>query len=59
LRWSGYLRPYLRKIFKAPVNEVLVSDAAMAQSLKFPGSPTIRINGLTLSHIADKLLRMD
>jgi hypothetical protein len=27
------------------VNEVLVSDAAMAQSLKFPGSPTIRING--------------
>ncbi len=29
----------------APVNEVLVSDAAMAQSLKFPGSPTIRING--------------
>jgi hypothetical protein len=28
-----------------PVNEVLVSNAAMAQSLKFPGSPTIRING--------------
>jgi hypothetical protein len=28
-----------------PVNEVLVSDGAMAQSLKFPGSPTIRING--------------
>jgi len=28
-----------------PVNEVLVSDAATAQSLKFPGSPTIRING--------------
>src|SRR5277367_2205077 len=27
------------------VSEVLVSDAAMAQSLKFPGSPTIRING--------------
>jgi hypothetical protein len=27
------------------INEVLVSDAAMAQSLKFPGSPTIRING--------------
>lgn len=31
--------------FHTPVNEVLVSDAAMAQSLKFPGSPTIRING--------------
>ena len=28
-----------------PVNEVLVSDAATAQLLKFPGSPTIRING--------------
>lgn len=27
------------------VCEVLVSDAEMAQSLKFPGSPTIRING--------------
>jgi hypothetical protein len=31
--------------FQIFVNEVLVSDAAMAQSLKFPGSPTIRING--------------
>lgn len=31
--------------FQTAVNEVLVSDAAMAQSLKFPGSPTIRING--------------
>jgi len=30
---------------QTPINEVLVSDAAMAQSLKFPGSPTIRING--------------
>lgn len=30
---------------QTPVNEVLVSDAAMAQSLNFPGSPTIRING--------------
>jgi len=27
------------------VNEVLVSDNAMARSLKFPGSPTIRIDG--------------
>lgn len=31
--------------FQKHVNEVLVSDAAMAQSLRFPGSPTIRING--------------
>ncbi len=30
---------------KTPVSEVLVRDAAMAQSLRFPGSPTIRING--------------
>jgi hypothetical protein len=30
---------------QAHVNEVLVNDAAMAQSLKFPGSPTIRVNG--------------
>jgi hypothetical protein len=32
--------------FQKHVNEVLVRDAEMAQSLKFPGSPTIRINGL-------------
>ena len=31
--------------FRKHVNEVLVRDAEMAQSLKFPGSPTIRING--------------
>ncbi len=30
---------------EAQQNEVLVSSAAMAHSLKFPGSPTIRING--------------
>jgi hypothetical protein len=27
------------------VSEVLVRDTEMAQSLKFPGSPTIRVNG--------------
>jgi len=31
--------------FQTHVNEVLVNDPAMAQSLRFPGSPTIRING--------------
>ena len=31
--------------FYALVKEVLVKDAAMARSLKFPGSPTIRVNG--------------
>ncbi len=29
----------------AVVEEVEVSDAAAAQALRFPGSPTIRING--------------
>ncbi len=33
------------EVFQAHVNEVLVTDAEMAQLLKFPGSPTIRING--------------
>ena len=31
--------------FQAYVEEVLVRDATMAQVLKFPGSPTIRVNG--------------
>jgi hypothetical protein len=31
--------------FKTIVREVLVRDEEMAQLLKFPGSPTIRING--------------
>src|ERR1700678_965607 len=31
--------------FEVQVNEVLGSDITMAQALKFPGSPTIRVNG--------------
>lgn len=31
--------------FQACVREVLVRDRAMAQSLNFPGSPTIRVDG--------------
>lgn len=31
--------------FQEHVSEVLVNDVATAQSLKFPGSPTIRIDG--------------
>jgi hypothetical protein len=31
--------------FQKHVSEVLVRDAEMAQSLRFPGSPTIRVNG--------------
>ena len=30
---------------EAHLNEVLVSSAEMAQSVRFPGSPTIRVNG--------------
>jgi len=29
----------------APISEVLVADPRMAETLRFPGSPTIRING--------------
>jgi hypothetical protein len=31
--------------FQAHVDEILVRDATMAQALRFPGSPTIRVNG--------------
>ena len=31
--------------FQAQVSEILVDDAVLARSLKFPGSPTIRVNG--------------
>lgn len=30
----------------APVQEIPVTDEVMARSLRFPGSPTVRINGL-------------
>lgn len=29
---------------EVPILEILVEDAAMAQSLRFPGSPTIRVD---------------
>jgi len=29
-----------------PVEEIAVIDEAMARSLRFPGSPTVRVNGL-------------
>jgi hypothetical protein len=34
-----------RESLEAHLDEVLVSSTAIAQSLRFPGSPTIRING--------------
>ena len=30
----------------APVEEVLVAEEAVARSLHFPGSPTVRVNGV-------------
>jgi hypothetical protein len=40
----------LRKVLQseevsAPIQEIEVTDEALAQSLQFPGSPTVRING--------------
>jgi hypothetical protein len=40
--------------FERHVDEVLVRDAEMAQSLKFPGSPTIRINGQDVEPQSEK-----
>jgi hypothetical protein len=40
--------------FQMHVSEVLVRDADMAQSLKFPGSPTIRVNGQDVEPPSEK-----
>jgi hypothetical protein len=40
--------------FQKHVSEVLVKDADMAQSLEFPGSPTIRINGRDVEPQSEK-----
>lgn len=40
--------------FQKHVNEVLVKDADVAQSLKFLGSPTIRINGRDVEAQSEK-----
>jgi hypothetical protein len=42
------------ELFQNHVHEVLVRDTEMAQSLKFPGSPTIRINGLDVEPHSEK-----
>src|SRR5215469_4204687 len=40
------LRSALRfAVVDAPIQEIAVTDDAMARKLKFPGSPTIRIDG--------------
>ena len=40
------LRRVLRSTsITAPIQEVAVTDEAMARQLKFPGSPTVRIDG--------------
>jgi hypothetical protein len=39
------LREVMRsKAINEPIHEIAVTDEAMARSLKFPGSPTVRIN---------------
>jgi hypothetical protein len=40
--------------FRACVQEVLVPDTAMAQRLGFPGSPTIRVDGLDVEPQSEK-----
>jgi hypothetical protein len=40
--------------FQKHVNEILVKDADMAQSLEFPGSPTIRVNGRDVEPQSEK-----
>jgi hypothetical protein len=42
--------------FQKHVNEILVEDADMAQSLEFPGSPTIRINGRDVEPQSEKTM---
>lgn len=40
------LREVLRsKAIDEPIHEIAVTNEGMARSLKFPGSPTLRING--------------
>ena len=40
------LRKVMRsKAINEPIHEIAVTDEEMARSLKFPGSPTVRING--------------
>jgi hypothetical protein len=40
--------------FQTHVREVLVTDTRMAQTLKFPGSPTIRVNGQDVEPPSEK-----
>lgn len=40
--------------FQAQVREVLVTDSRMAQALKFPGSPTIHVNGQDVEPQSEK-----
>lgn len=35
----------MSELVAAPIHEILVTDAKMADALRFQGSPTIRING--------------
>ena len=49
------LRNVLRsEAINASIQEIAVTDDAMARSLKFPGSPTVRINGRDIESSAQQ-----
>jgi DNA-binding transcriptional MerR regulator len=49
------LRKQLRsEAINAPIREIAVTDEAMARSLKFLGSPTVRINGRDIESTAQQ-----
>ena len=55
----GRLREVLSaEMFEAQVSEILVDDAALARSLRFPGSPTIRVNGRDVEPQTNTLPRL-
>ncbi len=46
-----------RRRLPAHVKVVLVEDAEQARALRFPGSPTVRINGRDLEPEADRAIQ--
>jgi hypothetical protein len=49
------LRDLLRsEAINTPIREIAVTDEAMARSLKFPGSPTVCINGRDVESTAQQ-----
>jgi len=53
------LREVLRsEAVDAPICEITVTDDAAARSLRFPGSPTVRLNGLDAEPIEQQSFRL-